>query len=617
MADFTLAIEKITGNTSADSACAVFNRRITLADSTVGTLVGCVLARADDGDDVQIIIRDLLSLASERLEGLEGSVLSGLVHIRDLSGEFLGDRKIGVDFAYAFFWRGAAYIVRRGDKVGVQVFDPPNSLAIKFSEGSGPVAHGQIYVIATEKFFSLFDTKVFREEAEIEFREIIDGLATEISGESDQSEIGAVFVQVKGEVVPESERVKEEEVGEEKEIGQIPPTIGAAGETAQEVETEEKRPARFKNPLPAILAAALRELRRLRGGDMGAVGRLRRNIVILALVILVILAGSVSYAVYKNQEQKRAQELNSHLAAASTKLSEGGAIISLNRTRAREIFIEANREVDLAIIIDAKNDKAKSLKEEIERLLAETEETANISFETTFEASVGLVSLSLTGANLIAVGGEKIFEVDVAGGSPEEIAGAGGTRAAKVYDNKVYLLTENRVVRVDIASGKSAELFDHSGAADIGVFLGNVYLLFGDKIDKYVPVESGYSGPSAYLNSSFQFSKSSHLAIDGLIWVSSGSKIFKFNRGERQDFETLGAPAGLGELGVIYTNSGLDNLYVIDMTNSALLVIDKDGTYKGSYQSPEFSRASDLVMTEDEKRVYITVGTKVLEALLE
>lgn len=626
MADFNLAIEKITGSASAGSACAVFNRRITLADLSVGTIVGCVLAKADDGSDVQIIIRDLLSLVSERLERLEDGVLAGLVHIRDLSGEFLKGRKISVDFAYAFFWRGAAYIVRRGQKVGVQVFDPPKSSEIKFSEGSGPVAGGQIYVIATEKFFSLFDTAVFREEAEIEFGEIIDGLATEISAESEQSEIGAVFVQVKGEekqvetkeiagdgVFEETEAVKsetEKEVETEEkgqETGPRPPTFGAPPETAR----------RFKNPLPIILSAVLREARRLRGGDMGAMGRLRKNIIVLALVILVVLVGSVSYAVYKNQEQKSAQELNSHLAAASTKLSEGTAIIGLNVTRAREIFIEADREADLAIAIDAKNDKAKLLKEEIARALKETEETANISFETTFEGGGGLVSLSLAGANLIAVGGEKIFEVDPASRSQDVVVGASGTRAATFYDNKVFSMTDSRVVRVDIASEKSDELFTHAGAGDIGVFLGNVYLLSGDNIDKYVPVESGYSGPSAYLSSSLQFSNSSRFAIDGLIWVSSGEGIFKFNRGERQDFEISGAPGGIGELGVIYTDSDLSNLYVVDMTNSALLVIGKDGIYKGSYQSPEFSRASDLVVSADEKKVYITVGTKVLEAALE
>lgn len=625
MADFNLAIEKISGSAVAGSACAVFNRRITLADSSVGTLVGCVLAKAE-GEDVQILLRDLLSLAAEKLEGLEGSVLAGLVHIRDLSAEFLGDRQISVDFAYVFFSKGAAYIARRGDKVGVAVFDPPKSAAIKFSEGSGPVTRGQIYVIATEKFFSLFDTGVFRQEAEIEFREVIDGLATEISAESEQSEIGAVFVQVNEEEETKETRrpaaqaqeeeqeereekgeqlKREEEVGQEKEVG--PPTRFAASETA----------TKLKNPLPQILAAVLREARRLRGGDAGAVGRLRRNIVILALVILVVLVGSVSYAVYKNRQQKSAQELSAHLSAASTKLSEGGAIISLNRARAREIFIEADRQVDLAIAIDAKSEKAKSIKEEIARKLAETEETANISLATTFEAGVGLVSLSLAGANLIAVSGEKIFEIDVAGGSKDVIAGAGGTHAATVWDSKVYLLTESRVVRVDLAGEKSAELFTHSGADDIGVFLGNVYLLSSDKIDKYVPVESGYSGPSAYLSSSFQFSKSSHFAIDGLIWVSSGNQILKFNRGEKQDFAISGAPQGIGELGVIYTDSGLSNLYIVDATNSALLVIDKDGTYKGSYQSPEFSRASDLVVSADEKKVYITSGTKILEANLE
>jgi len=68
----------------------------------------------------------------------------------------------------------------------------------------------------------------------------------------------------------------------------------------------------------------------------------------------------------------------------------------------------------------------------------------------------------------------------------------------------------------------------------------------------------------------------------------------------------------VGEFGVIYTSSQLDNLYVIDSVNSALLVIGKDGIYKRVYQSGEFARTADIVVNPGEKTMYLVSANKIL-----
>ncbi|MDZ4209780.1 MAG: hypothetical protein U1C56_01220, partial [Candidatus Curtissbacteria bacterium] len=120
-----------------------------------------------------------------------------------------------------------------------------------------------------------------------------------------------------------------------------------------------------------------------------------------------------------------------------------------------------------------------------------------------------------------------------------------------------------------------------------------------------------------YLNSPVNFGAKSRFAIDGSIWVTSGKQIFKFTRGEKEDFEISGLVEGVGEFGLIYTNSSLDNLYVVDATNSALLVISKDGIYKGVYQAPEFAKASGVVVGEAEDEMFVAVGNKILSAKLK
>lgn len=605
MGEFNFSIEKITGAASATCACGIFNKKISLADGSFGTLVGCVLIRSEN-DDAPSALRDMFDLVVSKLEGMEDSILENMEMARHISGEFVAGRQLVVSFVHAFFYEDVCYVVRANDKVKVQVFDWSKSAQLSFESGSGPVGAGQIYLLATEKFLSIFDTAVLGQGDEVDLVEVIDGLATEISAEKDQSEIGAVFVQVRGES-RETERPASVE----------PDSTSDGGQRDEETGGIERVIANILSILAVlprkILVVIVREFKRLRGGEAGARGRLRRNLVILALVVLLVLAGSGVYTLKKNQEKKKLLEFEMHLTAASSRLAEGAAIVELNTERAREILIDADGEVKAALAIDSGNARAKSLETDIGSKLKEMEVSANINFGTVVQVE-GVNSLSLSGKSLVAVGANAVFEIDPAGKSAEKISEQTGALGSFVYDNKAFLLTDTKVFRVDIASGESRDLFDQSGAHDIGVFFGNVYLLRAGKIDKYVPVEAGYSGPSDYLVESSQFGNRSRFAIDGLIWVADGNKVFKFNRGEKQDFEIWGLAGGAGELGIIYTSTSLDNLYIVDVTNSALLVVGRDGIYKKAYQSPEFGKASDLVVSDDESKVYITVGNKVLEA---
>lgn len=620
MSDLIFSIEKVAGVATDESASHIFAKRISLADGRIGTFVGCVLV-AGSGEDVGIVERDMLDLATSKLEGVEDLLLENLVRVRDISMEFVEGRKLVVNFVYLFFWQDVCYVVRAGERVRVRVFDDDKSVELSFESGSGPVRAGQLYLLATEKFLADFDTSVLGQGEQIDFADVIDGLATEISAKKDQGEIAAVFVKV----AAAQDIEKTEELGDplgrrplrqvEDEARSEASNGAEGGEDTEVNEGGFAKGASIGSITTKILAVIGREFRRLRGGEVEAKGRLRRNIVILAIGLILILAASGGYTIYKGREEKKLAEFEAHLTAASGKLNEGSAIIELNRARAREIFIEADREVKLALTIDGKSERAKSLESEINNKLKGTEISANVNFSTLSEIAGNISSLSDAGKTLIVSGTDGVFEVDRSSKSSEKV-GELGADAVFVYDNRAFLLTDGAVIRLDLASLQQAELFSQSGAQDIGVFFGNVYLLSGDMIDKYVPVETGYSGPSDYLSAKEEFRPSSRFAIDGLIWVSAGNKILKFNRGGKQDFEISGVSGSVGELGIIYTSSGLDNLYVVDVTNSALLVIGRDGTYKKAYPAPEFGKASDLVVFDDESKVYISVGNKVLEASL-
>ena len=184
-------------------------------------------------------------------------------------------------------------------------------------------------------------------------------------------------------------------------------------------------------------------------------------------------------------------------------------------------------------------------------------------------------------------------------------------------NDSAYILTGDAVFEVDLGVGRQSEpkkIVAGQVADDLVVFLGNIYLLSFEGIAKFVPIEAGYSGPQVYLDEKVKFAPDSTMAIDGSVWVASGNKIFKFLRGVRQDFEISGLTSTAGEFGMIYTNADLDNLYVVDRINAALLVIDKNGVYQKVYQAEEFGKAADLVVDEVGERMYLAIDNKILEA---
>ena len=614
--DYLVHVEKISGRNSGNRACGIFTKRVSVGDGDLGTMVACISIKSSAGEDLQTILGDIFELSVKKLEGTADGILNALEFFKNSAVEYARAKNLEVSFIFTFFFENVCYVVRFGKDVRLLVFEAPKSVEITFESGSGPIAPGQIYLIATDRFLSIFDTKDLSLEADIDFREIIDGIAVEIAGEVDQSEIGAAFVQING---TEGQRDTETEdtMGVSESVGQSvsEPANQKISESVDQDDRITDSP-RYRNPLPGILGAIGREFGKLRHGDIGAVLRLRRNIVVLAILIFAILAGSIFFTLRQNRLRERAFQVEGYITNAASKLNEGAALIELNKTRAREVLVVADGEIKAALALDAKNQRARDLSVQIAAKLKETEISGNVNFETFIEVSSPLVALSSSGKNLVGVGEGKIFVINTGNKTSKELHGVSGAENGAVFDNKAFITTSEKIFRVDLATEQARAITQLSGAQDIGVFLGNVYLLFTDKIEKLVPVEGGYSGGTDYLSNPVNFGQKSRFAIDGSVWVTSGKQIYKFTRGEKQNFEISGLASDVSDLSLIYTNANLSNLYVIDSANSALLVVGRDGIYKRAYQSPEFARTVDFVISDSEDEMFVAVGSKILSSKL-
>lgn len=629
MGDLNFQIEKIAGHSGENAECGVINKKIVLAEGEVGNLVCCLLVYDANSAHRQDAVRDIFEITERKLEGATGSTLDVLKEVLESSQRYLQEQGIGASFLIAFFYKNVCYIARYGEKVKLIIFEETKKSEIDFETGSGPVSGGQTYLIATSKFLELFNEGTFKRE-EIELSEIIDGLATEISANDDQAEIGAVFVRVKepdktsDEEVLRGEDGKREEIAEEaafaggdiegdgEEAGSLE---GVYGTEEQELADKDTRRPR-NNFIFLFVGRFFKELGRIRIGEGAAIFRLRRNILIFAVLIIAGLGLFAGYTVFQKNNRAREVELKGYLDLARSKLNEGAAIIELNKTRAREILVDAQKQAEKAEKINSRDPEVSKVIAEIESKLKETEQTTSINFAIFAEVGSMIQAFSFNGSKIEVFGKDKIFELDSGGKVIQEYEGISSVKSGAVYDNKAFVLTETGAERLDFSSGKISKIADFV-ARDIGVFFGNVYFLGNNQITKFVPIESGYAEPRDYLEKQEEFGDGSRMAIDSLVWVTKGNKVLKFNRGVLENFEIRGMPLGGGDFGLIFTDSALANLYVVDRTNSVLLVIDKNGEYKRALSSEEFGKASGILVNDSEDKVYISVSSKILSTGLK
>ncbi|MDO8260459.1 MAG: hypothetical protein Q7T50_03100, partial [Candidatus Magasanikbacteria bacterium] len=211
---------------------------------------------------------------------------------------------------------------------------------------------------------------------------------------------------------------------------------------------------------------------------------------------------------------------------------------------------------------------------------------------------------------------DKAISVDKDGKKVDEASDLGVISSGVTFDKNIFVLLGNKILKTTFESSKKEEVASVSGASDLGVFLGNVYILGASQINKFVPIEGGYSKGTDYLEKGEDFSANSRFAIDGSVWVTKGNEVLKYTRGKKEDFSIQGLTGTNSDFYNIYTSADIDNLYIVDHANSAVLVVGKDGTYKKSYQSGEFTKLTSIMVDEAAGKMYITSGGKILVASL-
>lgn len=368
-----------------------------------------------------------------------------------------------------------------------------------------------------------------------------------------------------------------------------------------------------------------------------------RSRLILAGILLTIILIGIGFKYKSNQDQQRKLIFNQMLQNARDDFNSAQGLQGLNPTEAKNKLDSAKNNIGKALSLNPKDQEAQNLKKQIEDNAGSILQQFNTSDFPLF-LDLDLVKknfhadkISLNSGNLLLLdpGTKSLITINLAKKSNQILAGSeqlGEATSASINGGLAFAYSKDKgVTRVDITNQKVASVSkkdsDLGNIADIYAFAGNVYILDtanpatgSGQIWKYLPTSEGYSDKREYLSkgTKVDFSNSLRMQIESSIYVmKKGGEILRFTKGDKDNFSLGGLDKGVKDPKSFFVSSDTDNLYLLDSGNSRLLVLTKTGQFKTQYLGDKFAQATDLVVDEKDKKVYLLEGSKIYTADLK
>lgn len=386
---------------------------------------------------------------------------------------------------------------------------------------------------------------------------------------------------------------------------------------------EEERPVRF-----AALSAKAFNLISLAKTYFPKSGRGR---LILAIILLLIITGGAGYKYKTGKDRQKNLQFTNIIQQARDNLNAAKGLSSLNPAEAKAKLDSARDEADKAYALKPKNQDALNLKKEIENESPSILQQSSVSDFPEFldmdlvKKNFRAAKMSLSAGKLLLLDTDikTLAVVDLAKKSNQILAGSqqlGDAIFASLNGGSAFVYSKDKgILKIDIQNSKISQVTKQDSewgeVKDIYGFASNVYLLdAASKIWKYVPTSDGYSDKRAYLSKEVKadFEGALRMQIESSVYVlKSGGEILRFTKGDKDNFSYSGLPSGVKDPKSIFVSSDTEELYILDSGNSRLLILTKTGIYKGQITGPKFAEASDLVVDEVGKKVYLLDGSKI------
>lgn len=361
----------------------------------------------------------------------------------------------------------------------------------------------------------------------------------------------------------------------------------------------------------------------------------KRTLLTIAVILILLLITSIFLNINNSQSTSRQNRLKQVVDLVSHQYDEAVSLIDLNPSRARVLLSDSKLSLSQVFKEFPKNsDEYKQINEWLNKI-AEKEVAAYkihkftavpIFFDMNLiksGGSGGKMALYQKSTVILDLKNKALYSLSLDSKQASILAGSEMVKEAQTvatHGKSAYILNADGITKVDIPSkpAKVAIINDKNWGeiTQLYAFAGNLYLLDGknNAIWKYIATENGFSARTSYLNSDVNASldQTRKMIIDGSIWVITNSgSIMKFTNGRPEVFSFKGIADNISDIASIFTSDEEKYLYVLDKHSQRILVFDKEGNYQAQYQWEELKSADDLVVSEEEKKIYVLIASKI------
>ncbi|HWA52318.1 MAG TPA: hypothetical protein VG895_04645 [Patescibacteria group bacterium] len=344
-------------------------------------------------------------------------------------------------------------------------------------------------------------------------------------------------------------------------------------------------------------------------------------------ILLLLLFISIIFGKKQQSKLSLQAQYQPILSSAQHDLDEAQSIASVNNGQARDLILQAKTQVDGLIAKNIKDPEISSLSNNINSALGQIagiyEDTPNMYLDLT------LLSSNFHGDDIAASDdrmvvldkNKKILESIVIGTSQATpVAGPDVMPDANMvaaYSDRNFVTSSGGIWDIEVESATNIIPPDTSVGNNnlIYAYTGNLYLLDKNNsaVWRYAGDGGNFDAKTNWFGDGVKPDLSNVIAwtIDGNIWLlSSDGNILRFSGGNPIDF-SLKNPDEPLKATDIFTTQDSNYLYILDPGNSRVLVVDKDGNYKGEYLNDNIKNATKLVVSETDKKIILLEGSKL------
>lgn len=361
-------------------------------------------------------------------------------------------------------------------------------------------------------------------------------------------------------------------------------------------------------------------------GDQ-AVSQSRKLSLSVGIILLIILAVSVGFGIKQKKDNDLKKEYQGILVEATDSIDRAIGLATSDPEESRRLFLVSEQKLGQILDLKVEDPKIDELQKKIEdaraAVLGEYLSNPELFLD------LGLLSSGFKGDTLSSSGG-NVYILDKNGSRVVSVAI--DTKKSKVvtgptviespqdiasYEDNVYVLLSDGIY---LAGTTKSKIIDKTWGGDalIYAFGGNLYVLDknGNAIYRYAG-QSGntFGSQQPWLSTSTKADFSSVLSwgMNGEIYVLyPNARILKYSRGSPQRFSLTGVTPEIGNVDALYADPDNTYVYLLDKAGKRVVVVEKDGKYKAQYLNDQIATATNLVVSEADKKIILLTGEKLL-----